>query len=182
MYAGLAELWCFSLVSGLNVKLPTLKLCDNSDKSACSAKFWRNQKNSVFYPSALNFLFRYAFRTRRLWISWMVPMLPVWPKKYNCMQMSSHLQSPRLKNKTQNRFVLVLIFFLFHLFVSIMLWMCILFLITDLNNSCYILQDINTRLKNIINGAPCVLFMKGSPQEPRCGKQFAFKNNFLSNF
>lgn len=30
-------------------------------------------------------------------------------------------------------------------------------------------QDINTRLKNIINGAPCVLFMKGSPQEPQCG-------------
>ncbi|XP_073239713.1 glutaredoxin 3-like [Porites lutea] len=30
-------------------------------------------------------------------------------------------------------------------------------------------KDINTRLKNIINGAPCVLFMKGSPQEPRCG-------------
>ncbi|XP_015775271.1 PREDICTED: glutaredoxin-3-like [Acropora digitifera] len=30
-------------------------------------------------------------------------------------------------------------------------------------------QDINTRLKNIINGAPCVLFMKGSPQEPLCG-------------
>jgi len=30
-------------------------------------------------------------------------------------------------------------------------------------------QDINTRLKNIINRAPCVLFMKGSPQEPRCG-------------
>ncbi|XP_068746688.1 glutaredoxin-3-like isoform X3 [Montipora capricornis] len=30
-------------------------------------------------------------------------------------------------------------------------------------------QDINTRLKNIINGAPCLLFMKGSPQEPRCG-------------
>lgn len=30
-------------------------------------------------------------------------------------------------------------------------------------------QDLNTRLKNIINGAPNVLFMKGSPQEPRCG-------------
>lgn len=30
-------------------------------------------------------------------------------------------------------------------------------------------QDINTRLKNIINAAPCVLFIKGSPQEPRCG-------------
>ena len=61
--------------------------------------------------------------------------------------------------------------------------MCILFLTAYLNNSCYILQDINTRLKNIINGAPCVLFMKGSPQEPRCGKQFVFKNNlFLSNF
>ncbi|PFX21574.1 glutaredoxin-3-like [Stylophora pistillata] len=30
-------------------------------------------------------------------------------------------------------------------------------------------EDLNTRLKNIINGAPCVLFMKGSPQEPRCG-------------
>lgn len=30
-------------------------------------------------------------------------------------------------------------------------------------------QDLNTRLKNIINSAPCVLFMKGSPQEPRCG-------------
>ncbi|KAM4601353.1 glutaredoxin 3 [Polymixia lowei] len=30
-------------------------------------------------------------------------------------------------------------------------------------------QDINQRLKKLINAAPCMLFMKGSPQEPRCG-------------
>lgn len=29
--------------------------------------------------------------------------------------------------------------------------------------------DLNTRLENLINQAPVVLFMKGSPQEPRCG-------------
>lgn len=29
--------------------------------------------------------------------------------------------------------------------------------------------DLNQRLKKLINAAPCMLFMKGSPQEPRCG-------------
>lgn len=30
-------------------------------------------------------------------------------------------------------------------------------------------MDLNQRLKKLINAAPCMLFMKGSPQEPRCG-------------
>ncbi|KAG9484671.1 hypothetical protein GDO78_008021 [Eleutherodactylus coqui] len=30
-------------------------------------------------------------------------------------------------------------------------------------------EDLNERLKKLINVAPCMLFMKGSPQEPRCG-------------
>ncbi|XP_065071704.1 glutaredoxin-3-like [Rhopilema esculentum] len=30
-------------------------------------------------------------------------------------------------------------------------------------------EDLNTRLKNLISSAPCMLFMKGSPTEPRCG-------------
>ncbi|XP_063076922.1 glutaredoxin 3 isoform X1 [Engraulis encrasicolus] len=30
-------------------------------------------------------------------------------------------------------------------------------------------QDLNERLKKLINAAPCMLFMKGNPQEPRCG-------------
>ncbi|KAM9852328.1 glutaredoxin 3 [Aulostomus maculatus] len=30
-------------------------------------------------------------------------------------------------------------------------------------------NDLNQRLKKLINAAPCMLFMKGSPQEPRCG-------------
>ncbi|NXO03161.1 GLRX3 protein, partial [Rhinopomastus cyanomelas] len=30
-------------------------------------------------------------------------------------------------------------------------------------------EDLNTRLKRLINAAPCMLFMKGSPKEPRCG-------------
>uniref|UniRef100_A0AAY4BDT3 Thioredoxin domain-containing protein n=2 Tax=Denticeps clupeoides TaxID=299321 RepID=A0AAY4BDT3_9TELE len=30
-------------------------------------------------------------------------------------------------------------------------------------------EAINERLKRLINTAPCMLFMKGSPQEPRCG-------------
>ncbi|XP_071986088.1 glutaredoxin-3 [Engystomops pustulosus] len=30
-------------------------------------------------------------------------------------------------------------------------------------------EDLNVRLKRLINAAPCMLFMKGSPQEPRCG-------------
>ncbi|XP_012686522.1 glutaredoxin 3 [Clupea harengus] len=30
-------------------------------------------------------------------------------------------------------------------------------------------EDLNERLKKLINAAPCMLFMKGSPQEPRCG-------------
>ncbi|NXA50996.1 GLRX3 protein, partial [Nothocercus julius] len=30
-------------------------------------------------------------------------------------------------------------------------------------------EDIAVRLKKLINAAPCMLFMKGSPKEPRCG-------------
>ncbi|KAF2352226.1 Monothiol glutaredoxin-related, partial [Trinorchestia longiramus] len=30
-------------------------------------------------------------------------------------------------------------------------------------------QDINERLKLLINSAPCMLFMKGSPDNPKCG-------------
>ncbi|XP_013881872.1 glutaredoxin 3 [Austrofundulus limnaeus] len=30
-------------------------------------------------------------------------------------------------------------------------------------------SDLNQRLKKLINAGPCMLFMKGSPQEPRCG-------------
>ncbi|CAG5893400.1 unnamed protein product [Menidia menidia] len=29
--------------------------------------------------------------------------------------------------------------------------------------------DLNQRLKKLVNAAPCMLFMKGAPQEPRCG-------------
>uniref|UniRef100_A0A1A7YRK9 Glutaredoxin 3 n=1 Tax=Iconisemion striatum TaxID=60296 RepID=A0A1A7YRK9_9TELE len=31
------------------------------------------------------------------------------------------------------------------------------------------IEDLNQRLKKLINAAPCMLFMKGAPQEPRCG-------------
>ena len=31
-------------------------------------------------------------------------------------------------------------------------------------------QDLDTRLKKLTRSAPCILFMKGSPQDPRCGK------------
>ncbi|XP_040292486.1 glutaredoxin-3 [Bufo bufo] len=30
-------------------------------------------------------------------------------------------------------------------------------------------EDLNVRLKKLISVAPCMLFIKGSPQEPRCG-------------
>ncbi|XP_035185771.1 glutaredoxin-3 [Oxyura jamaicensis] len=30
-------------------------------------------------------------------------------------------------------------------------------------------EDLTVRLKKLINAAPCMLFMKGSPKEPRCG-------------
>ncbi|XP_077206251.1 glutaredoxin-3 [Paroedura picta] len=30
-------------------------------------------------------------------------------------------------------------------------------------------EDLNVRLKKLINAAPCMLFMKGTPQEARCG-------------
>lgn len=30
-------------------------------------------------------------------------------------------------------------------------------------------EDLNERLKKLVNAAPCMLFMKGSPQEPCCG-------------
>ncbi|XP_030058830.1 glutaredoxin-3 [Microcaecilia unicolor] len=30
-------------------------------------------------------------------------------------------------------------------------------------------EDLSVRLKKLINAAPCMLFMKGSPQEPQCG-------------
>ena len=32
------------------------------------------------------------------------------------------------------------------------------------------LQDLETRLKKLINAADVMLFMKGTPTEPRCGK------------
>ena len=31
------------------------------------------------------------------------------------------------------------------------------------------LKNLNDRLKSLVNMAPVVLFMKGTPQEPRCG-------------
>lgn len=31
-------------------------------------------------------------------------------------------------------------------------------------------EELNERLKKLINAASCMLFMKGTPQEPRCGK------------
>ncbi|XP_041065777.1 glutaredoxin 3 isoform X1 [Carcharodon carcharias] len=30
-------------------------------------------------------------------------------------------------------------------------------------------QDLNDQLRKLLNSAPCMLFMKGTPQEPRCG-------------
>ncbi|KAM9133996.1 glutaredoxin-3 [Pangshura tecta] len=30
-------------------------------------------------------------------------------------------------------------------------------------------EDLNVRLKKLTNAAPCMVFIKGSPQEPRCG-------------
>ncbi|XP_033918468.1 glutaredoxin-3 [Melopsittacus undulatus] len=30
-------------------------------------------------------------------------------------------------------------------------------------------EDLNMRLKKLVNAAPCMLFMKGTPKEPRCG-------------
>lgn len=30
-------------------------------------------------------------------------------------------------------------------------------------------EDLNSHLKKLINAAPCMLFMKGTPQEPKCG-------------
>ncbi|XP_027696274.1 glutaredoxin-3 [Vombatus ursinus] len=33
----------------------------------------------------------------------------------------------------------------------------------------FVKEDLDRRLKKLTNAAPCMLFMKGSPQEPRCG-------------
>ncbi|XP_003515143.2 glutaredoxin-3 isoform X1 [Cricetulus griseus] len=33
----------------------------------------------------------------------------------------------------------------------------------------HIKEDLNVRLKKLTHAAPCMLFMKGTPQEPRCG-------------
>ena len=30
-------------------------------------------------------------------------------------------------------------------------------------------QDLNERLKRLTTSSKCVLFMKGTPEEPRCG-------------
>ncbi|EDO46379.1 predicted protein, partial [Nematostella vectensis] len=30
-------------------------------------------------------------------------------------------------------------------------------------------QDLTSRLKKLVNSSPCMLFMKGTPQEPKCG-------------
>lgn len=34
----------------------------------------------------------------------------------------------------------------------------------------FCVQDLNSRLKKLINAAPVILFMKGTPDEPRCGE------------
>ncbi|XP_033633045.1 glutaredoxin-3-like isoform X1 [Asterias rubens] len=39
----------------------------------------------------------------------------------------------------------------------------------DLDGDFPIKQDLNARLKTLVNSAPCMLFMKGNPDEPRCG-------------
>uniref|UniRef100_A0A8I5ZN19 Glutaredoxin 3 n=1 Tax=Rattus norvegicus TaxID=10116 RepID=A0A8I5ZN19_RAT len=33
----------------------------------------------------------------------------------------------------------------------------------------HVKEDLNLRLKKLTHAAPCMLFMKGTPQEPRCG-------------
>ena len=30
-------------------------------------------------------------------------------------------------------------------------------------------QDLESRLKRLINSAPCMVFIKGTPAEPKCG-------------
>ena len=37
-------------------------------------------------------------------------------------------------------------------------------------------QDLDVRLKSLINTAPCMLFMKGTPSEPKCGMSWAQRN------
>lgn len=32
-------------------------------------------------------------------------------------------------------------------------------------------QDLDVRLKRLTHSAPCMLFMKGTPTEPRCGER-----------
>ena len=39
-------------------------------------------------------------------------------------------------------------------------------------------QDLNTRLKEIINRAPLMVFMKGEPDAPKCG----FSNQLMHIF
>ena len=41
-----------------------------------------------------------------------------------------------------------------------------------MSHDCHVLlllKDLNERLKRLTTSAPCMLFMKGTPQEPRCG-------------
>ena len=39
----------------------------------------------------------------------------------------------------------------------------------------FFFQDLNTRLKKLINAADVMLFMKGVPAEPKCGKHLLKK-------
>ena len=41
-------------------------------------------------------------------------------------------------------------------------------------------QDLDTRLKKLTHSAQCMLFMKGTPQEPRCGKMAHYISKFYN--
>ena len=40
---------------------------------------------------------------------------------------------------------------------------------TQQSDSKVVTRDLNTRLKELVNSAECVAFIKGTPKEPRCG-------------
>lgn len=50
-----------------------------------------------------------------------------------------------------------------------------------LKKNFFLLQDLNTRLKQLINTEEVMLFMKGTPAEPRCGMEMVF-NTHASNY
>ena len=49
--------------------------------------------------------------------------------------------------------------------------LCVCMCVVCVHGVCVcVCKDLDVRLKKLVRSAPCMLFMKGTPAEPRCGR------------